>query len=209
MVAVGVIGIILALIGIVSDNPNGNGANQTEILLAEPVSDADWFKGGKDSRAVLVEYSDFQCPACAHYSEMLQKLAQDFGGNLKIVYRHYPLPQHQNAKAAASAAEAAGRQGKFWEMHDLIFKNQNRWSDIEDADKEMAAYARELNLDADKFSADLKLKEIESKINADLASGNRSGVRATPTFFLGGKQIKNPSSYDEFKALVEKELGNI
>ncbi|MEK7131726.1 MAG: thioredoxin domain-containing protein, partial [Patescibacteria group bacterium] len=104
--------------------------------------DSDWIKGAplKDTRVTLIEYSDFQCPACGAYYPMVKQLGQEFK-NLSIVYRHFPLPQHANARPAAQAAEAAGQQGKFWEMHDIVFDNQNSWAGSKSVEEVFIAYA--------------------------------------------------------------------
>ncbi|MEK7596148.1 MAG: thioredoxin domain-containing protein [Patescibacteria group bacterium] len=180
-------------------------AKKQTASLALAVNESDWFKGGENAPAALVEYSDFQCPACASYAPLVRALAGEFGSGLKIVYRHFPLNQiHKNADLAARAAEAAGRQGKFWEMHDLIFDNQKQWSDARktEAEKIFAELAEKLGLDAEKFSFDVQSEEIEKAVAEDLASGNASAVQGTPTFFLNGKKIQNPRSYEEFKKLI-------
>ena len=99
-------------------------------LLTSAVSDSDWVKGNRSAPVVLVEYSDFQCPACAASAPLVKQLTEEFGNKIAFVYRHFPLPQHKNAYPAAQAAEAAGKQGKFWEMADLIFANQTKWENL-------------------------------------------------------------------------------
>lgn len=190
-----------AIFGFVKIAPDLAKKQSASLFLA--ANKSDWFKGGESAPATLVEYSDFQCPACASYAPLVKALAEEFGNNLKIVYRHFPLNQiHKNADLAARAAEAAGRQGKFWEMHDLIFDNQKQWSDSREAEKIFAGFAEKLGLDAEKFNFDVQSEEIEKAVAEDLASGNGSAVQGTPTFFLNNKKIQNPRSYDEFKKLI-------
>jgi len=123
-----------------------------------------------------------------------------------LVYRHYPLRSiHPNAQAAAEAAEAANKQGKFWEMHDVLFNTQSDWSTLRDPKSKFEEYARSLGLNVDQFKADRDSKETSSKIDADYLSGTQSGVQGTPTFFLDGKLITSPQSYEELKALVNKQ----
>lgn len=178
--------------------------------LTIPVSGADWSKGPAEAQAVLVEYSDFQCPACKSYHPLLKQLNEEFPGKIKFVYRHFPLSQiHQNAQLAAYAAEAAGLQGKFWEMHDLIFDGQEKWSieTARDAANDFIHYAESLDLDSGKLASDMDLSEIKQKVDLSYAGGSSAGVNSTPTFFLNGKKIPNPRTYDEFKKIIDAVLG--
>lgn len=164
---------------------------------------ADRIKGSKNAKAVLIEYSDFQCPACKAYFPIVKKIADSFKDKISIVYRHFPLPQHQNAQKASYAAEAAGNQGKFWEMHDLLFKNQNDWADKSNADALFLSYAKELKLNEEQFKKDIQSKIIRDKVYADVLSGQQAEVNSTPTFFLNGEKLENPSNLDEFKKKIK------
>ena len=198
------VGIGLASFGMVKLVKISPTATTASLVLA--VSDNDWFKGAKDAQVVLVEYSDFQCPACKAYYPFLKKLNADFEGKIKFIYRHFPLPQHKNAKIAALVTEAAGKQGKFWEMHDLIFENQDKWSGENNAGEIFAQYAHFLGLDTEKLGQDLNSSEIKEKVENDLQSGIQSKVNSTPTFFLNGVKLQNPRSYDEFRKIIEEFL---
>lgn len=204
LIVLGLFAVVLAIVG-VATRP----ANNVSGELAAPVNDNDWYLGGKNAKVTLVEYSDFQCPACGYYLPIVNQLAKDFGDNIKIVYRHFPLPQHQYARLAARYAEAAGRQGKFWQITEIIFDGQEQWEQSP-ADKVESdyflKYAQTLGLNIDKLKADLNLKEISDKIENDIRSGEASKISYTPTFFLNSKQIQNPGSYEEFKSLIENEL---
>lgn len=156
--------------------------------LAEIVS-SDQTKGNKKSKIELIEYSDFQCPACSYYHPYLKQIVEEFSGQIRFAYRHFPLSQHQNAELAAKAAEAAGKQNKFWEMHDLLFENQSMWSASNKAGDIFAALAASLNLDVNKFNADINSQEIKDKVANDLQSGLSIGVNATPTFILNGQKL--------------------
>ncbi|KKS38311.1 MAG: hypothetical protein A3G49_06180 [Candidatus Sungbacteria bacterium RIFCSPLOWO2_12_FULL_41_11] len=198
------VGIGLASFGMVKLVKISPTATTASLVLA--VSDNDWFKGAKDAQVVLVEYSDFQCPACKAYYPFLKKLNADFEGKIKFIYRHFPLPQHKNAKIAALVTEAAGKQGKFWEMHDLIFENQDKWSGENNAGEIFAQYAHFLGLDTEKLGQDLNSSEVKEKVENDLQSGIQSKVNSTPTFFLNGVKLQNPRSYDEFRKIIEEFL---
>ncbi|NBP57975.1 disulfide bond formation protein DsbA [bacterium] len=173
------------------------------------VTDEDTYLGNKDAKVTLVEYSDFQCPACKAYEDIVKQLIESYSAeDLKIVYRHFPLRSiHPNADLAAQAAEAAGEEGKFWEMKDLLFKNQAEWAQEKDPRGLFGAYAKSLGLDVAEFDEDL-LPEDDSKerVEKDYKSGVALGVISTPTFILNGVVLKNPQNLDEFKKLINAEL---
>lgn len=178
--------------------------NEKASLLE--VTEKDWVKGEANAPVTLVEYTDFQCPACGAYYPLIKQLTEEFGDKVKVVIRHYPLIQiHKNALPSARAAEAAGRQGKFWEMYDLLFVNQKDWSLAEDPTKSIfPSYAGRIGLDVEKFRQDMADSSIDDKINQDRQTGNDLEITGTPTFFLNGKKLDNPRSIEEFKSLVEK-----
>lgn len=182
-----------------------SGASEPVLLV---LANDDWIKGSENAKTVLVEYSDFQCPACAYFMPVLEKLAADFPNDLKIVYRHFPLPQYQNAKIAAYAAEAAGKQGKFFEMADKIFDRQKEWAEIsnEKAENIFKQLAEELKLNIEQFEKDAASEEIKRSVEKDSRDGYVLGINSTPTFFLNGKKIQNPRSYEEFKKVIENEI---
>lgn len=173
------------------------------------VTDEDTYLGNKDAKVTLVEYSDFQCPACKAFEDIVKQLRESYSAeDLKIVYRHFPLRSiHPNADLAAQAAEAAGEEGKFWEMKDLLFKNQSEWSQEKDPKGLFGAYAKEVGLDVAEFDEDL-LPEDDSKerVEKDYQSGVALGFNSTPTFILNGVVLKNPQNLDEFKKLIDAEL---
>ncbi len=186
-------------------SPADNGAPVSVAAIDE----RDWIKGNKESPIVLIEYSDFQCVACANYYPLLKELASEFGDDVAFVYRHFPLRQiFPNAQIAGQAAEAAGKQGKFWEMHDMIFEGQRNWSRQRQgqAEETFASYAAALNLDIEQFKRDIHSKSVEDKVNSDYQSGVRAGVNSTPIFFLNGKRIQNPRSYEEFRKLIQAAI---
>jgi len=201
IVAVIILGSVFGMVKMASkQNGVSGGALADSFIL-----DSDNIKGDRNSTTtpILIEYSDFQCPACASYHPMIRKATEELSGKFIFIYRHFPLAQHKNARPAATAAEAAGKQGKFWEMHDMIFENQRDWAEAKNAEEIFAGYAKELGLDAVKFKNDLTLKEIKNKVDADYASGIKAGVNSTPSFFLNGKKIANPRDYFELKAAIE------
>jgi protein-disulfide isomerase len=158
--------------------------------LKPPVNAADHQQGNTKGAITLVEYGDFECPHCRIAHPFIQKLLKEKGKEIHFVFRNFPLREiHPHAMIAALAAEAAGKQGKYWEMHDMIFEHQQSLN---------AAYllklAERLELDMAKFTKDAQSEEAEDKIETDFDSGIRSGVNGTPTFFLNGSPLL---TYDE------------
>jgi len=181
-------------------------ASSESILATIELKETDNIKGNKEASVTLIEYGDFQCPACANYYPLLKDLNKDFPDDLKIVYRHFPLIQvHKNALSAAKASEAASKQGKFWEMHNLLFEKQEEWAEDGNAKDKFMSYAESLGLDIELFKSDFDSKQVQDRISDDMASGNNLKVNATPTFFLNGNKV-SPRSYDEFKNLVDREI---
>ena len=167
----------------------------------------EWSKGNPQADVILIEYSDFQCPACKTYYPLIRRLSEELGDELRIVYRHLPLVSiHKNAIAAASAAEAAGRQEKFWEMHDKLFDNQDNWADDSNPDDKFKSYAAELELDLEKFISDYESSEVKNDVNSDLTAANSLRLNSTPSFVLNGRKLQNPRGYDDFKKVLEDEI---
>lgn len=190
----------LAYLGSRSSNSNVTG-------IPAPVSESDWMKGNKDAKVTIIEYSDFQCPACGKVYPMMKKAVQEFDGKIRFAYRHFPLVQiHQNAELAAEAAEAAGLQGKFWEMHDMLFDKQNNWGASKDAKKFFTQYAGELGMDKARFESDLVSDAVKQKIKNSRSETARLNLGGTPSIFINDKIIDNPGSYDELKKLIDGAL---
>jgi len=179
-------------------------SNQTPLPLIDKISSNDHIKGSPDAKNILVEYSDFQCPACRQYYLLLKRVSEELGNKVQIVYRNFPLTSiHRNASLAARAAEAAGVQGKFWEMHDQIFENQSSWSESTNPRSLFNSYAENIGLNLEQFKQDIESSQVKDKVNKDYNSGIQAGVPGTPTFFLNGEKINTPRSYDEFRSILE------
>jgi protein-disulfide isomerase len=150
--------------------------------LTPPVSAQDHTAGPDDAPVTLVEYGDFECPYCGMAHPIVQAAQRELGSQLRFVFRHFPLAEaHPHARLAAQAAEAAGAQGRFWEMHDTLFEHQDAL-DVED----LVGYAESLGLDSAQFARDLESGTYAKKVRDDFRSGVRSGVNGTPTFFVNG-----------------------
>lgn len=167
----------------------GPNATRERVLLDPPVDlDRDHFRGPRDAPMVLVEYGDFACDFCARATGVMKELRARFGDDLTYVFRHLPQTHvHPWAETAAEAAEAAGAQGRFWDMHDLLFDHQ---SELEVPD--LLGYAGKLGLDVERFARDIEDRTFSSRVRADVASAELSGASATPTFFIGGRRHTGP-----------------
>ncbi|MEO8638134.1 MAG: thioredoxin domain-containing protein [Candidatus Taylorbacteria bacterium] len=200
-----VIGAVLfGLVRIVKNNPPSS-EKDTPVNISDSVIGTDWIRGNANASTTLIEYGDFECPACGLYHPVLRELESQFKNDLRVIFRNYPLPQHANARLAARAAEAAGAQGKFFEMHDLIYEHQNDWTGKSDAKNIFLEYATTLKLNIGEYKRDFESKETGVKIDEDMASGNSYGVNSTPTFYLGNTKLA-PKSFDEFKKLIKDEI---
>lgn len=151
----------------------------------------------------ILKYSDYQCPACKAYIPLQEQLKAEFGDMIEIEYRYFPLGGHQFADLAARSAEAARQQGKFKEMHDLIFQYQEQWSQGSARDY-FFDFAEQIGLDMEQFENDLESEEVRQTVENQRQEGIRRTVNSTPTFFLNGQKLRqNPQSYEQFKAIVE------
>src|SRR3989344_2772616 len=204
IVIVGVAGLMVGLAYL--------GTRQTapvEALLAIPVGPADIQRGDVNAKATLVEYGDFQCPACAQYFPIVERIVGEYGDKLHFAYRHYPIrTKHANAQPASQASQAAAAQGKFWEYYRLLYEKQNDWEQLSNPADLFNKFAADLQLDMQKFATDQKSDATIKKIQDDLESGEDSGVQGTPTFYLNGKRIDPQGSYDIFKKLIDDALAN-
>lgn len=171
------------------------------------ISVTDHVRGAQSGKVTLVEFGDFQCPACGAYETIVRQLEADNKDTLKVVFRHFPLTQiHQNALSAAKASEAAALQGKFWEMHDILYDKQDEWSKGLNARDYFLTYATTLGLNTVKFTQDMESKAVEEKILAEYKEGVTLGIQGTPTFFINGKMIESPRNLEAFNALIKSAV---
>lgn len=154
----------------------------------------------------FVEFGDYECPACGIYSPFVKQLLTDFAGKINYVFRNYPLPQHKNGPISSYAVEAAGLQGKYWEMHEKVYATQADWSNLGDPTIVFVGYAKDFGLDINKFSTDLNSSTVKDKVKNDLNDGNTIGLTETPTFYLNGKKLILGGSYEQLKKAVESAL---
>lgn len=164
-------------------------------------------KGEGASGVKLVEYGDFECPACNQYYPLVKQVYEKYQADIVVQFRHFPLFQiHPNAIAGSRAAEAASKQGKFWEMHDKLYENQQQWTSSRNPQTEFVVYAKQIGLNTTKFSEDFKSSAVNASVQADIQEGNRLEVNSTPTFFIDGKKISNPTSLEDFNKVIETAI---
>lgn len=210
---IGVIVVVFA--GIVVYNNHKNNSNNSGSNL-QPTNHVE---GNLSSKVTLVEYGDYECPVCETYFTTVQQAQEKYNAQIKFQFRNLPLSSiHPNAIAGARAAEAADLQGKFWQMHDVLYASQNwqEWSTSSNADPYFWTYAQELGLNVTKFKSDFASIEVNNRIQADLAAFAKTGQEeATPTFFLDGKYIPNSELVDSstntptlaaFSKVIDAEL---
>lgn len=219
--AVIVIGLLTALV-ISSRNakPSIDVSNvkQDQILPASPASGniADQVFGNADSKVILVEYGDFQCPACGSAHPNIKAITEQYKNEIAFVFRNFPLSTiHPNARAGAGAAEAAGLQGKYWEMHNYLYENQDTWKNLTGTERTDAfvGFATILKLDTTKFTTDLASETVGQKISFDQAIGKKLNVDATPTFYLNGVKLESDvvsdvqnGTGDKLRTLINEAL---
>lgn len=172
---------------------------------------ADHVFGKQDSKVILTEYGDFQCPGCGGMHPTVKALTEKYEGQVTFVFRNFPLTQiHPNALVAAAAAESAGLQGKYWEMHNKLFESQSAWKDanVKQRIGVFEEYAKMLNLNTETFKTDIASAEVTKKINFDMALGKKINVSSTPTFILNGKELSNETwgNPEKFEAAIVAQL---
>ncbi len=187
--------VLLIGAAVVYSNQAGEKAN--ENLVIEP-----HIKGNPEASVTLTEYSDFQCPACQQFYPVLKEVLGMHEGKIRFEYKHFPLISiHPHAVAGGRAAEAAGQQGKFFEMHDKLFENQETWSKSSNPQPFFLQYAEELGLDMDKFKTHLRSSALRDQVMAGYEEARELGLSGTPTFFLNGEQMEF-ATFDEFAEQV-------
>lgn len=156
----------------------------------------------------LEEFGDFECPPCGMFHPILKQMEEEFGDKLHVTFREFPLvPTHQHALAAASAAEAAGLQGKFWEMHDLLYSRQNAWKTQFDVRSIFEGYAKEIGIDVERYQKDVGSDLVQQRIFQDGKRGHSLGVKGTPTVFMNGREVPFESlPADKLRVVIQQEI---
>lgn len=195
---------ILALVGVFALTGNKSNSTKSSSSNGTPTNHVE----GKGTAGVtLVEYGDYQCPFCEQYYPVVKQVQAEFGDQLAFQFRNFPLVSvHQNAFAGARAAEAAALQGKFWQMHDLLYQNQSQWSESGDPTSFFNQYAQQLGLNMAQFKKDYASSQVNNSINADTAAGTKLKIQGTPTFFLNGKEIQVTASASSFEKQIKDAI---
>lgn len=196
-------GAIIAFGGNKSDDTNSAASSSSSSKLTEHI------KGNPDAKVTLVEYGDFQCPYCQQYEPTIKQVLDKYQNDIKFQFRNFPLINiHQNAFAAARAAEAAGLQNKYWEMHDALYDQANwqTWTTANAPQAEFNTYAKELGLDVEQFKKDFSSSTVNDAVNADQAEGNRLKITGTPSFFINGKKVEISNSLASFEKVIDEAL---
>jgi protein-disulfide isomerase len=208
--------LVIAIFGLIIWQNKSNEAKVTfkgdanTIITEGPI--ADQVYGTRDAKVVLIEYGDYQCPACGNMYQPVKDLTEQYKDKVTFIFRNLPLTNiHPNALAASNAAEAAGLQGKFWEMHDKLYENQTAWSSvaIDKRESVFSGYASELGLDAEKFKKDLGSAEVSAKVARDRQTAKDNyQANSTPTFVLNGKKVDSQDAVnaEALKQKVEEAL---
>jgi protein-disulfide isomerase len=180
-----------------------------------PITSADHITGDASSSVSVIEYGDFECPACGEWEPLMEQLRQTYGTRVEFVFRNFPLYQiHPFAMVGAYAAEAAALQGQYWQMHDLLYKDQAQWTantTLTPADvvsQFFNGYAQSLGLNVAEFDVDINSSAVQARVQRDISSGNAADINHTPTFFVNLQQIPNPSGLAQFEQILNQELAS-
>lgn len=165
------------------------------------------FRGPENAQVTLVEFGDYECPSCGAYHPFVKEILSRYPDKLRLEFHHYPLVGvHRNAMIGAMAAEAAGEQGKYWEMHDALFENQRAWGESPNAEAILLVLASRLGLDLNKFQQALRSPAVQNRILQDVARGDAAHVNETPTFFIDGQRVYLKASIEDFVQVIEAHL---
>jgi protein-disulfide isomerase len=194
-----------------SASPTGSQApavQQTAANQGVPGAEPAHTRGPANAPVHIEEFGDFECPPCGVFHPILEQMEAEFGDKLQVTFREFPLvPPHQHALAAASAAEAAGLQGKFWEMHKLLYDRQQSWKGQFDVRPVFESYAKEIGLDVDRYNRDVGSDLVQQRIFQDGKRGHSLGVKGTPTVFMNGREVPfEQLPPEQFRVLIQKEL---
>lgn len=198
--------IIIVFVGFLVFNNNSKSKEAETTVKAEPTNHVK----GEGTQVTLLEYGDFQCPACSSYAPVMQQVIDKYYKDITFQFRHFPLISiHPNAFAASRAAEAASKQDKFWEMYDKLYANQAAWSASKNPNSFFESYANEIGLNLPTYQTDFKSDAVNAAIRADMGEAQKLNVAATPTFFVNGEAIETPvPTLEAFSEIIDKALAD-
>lgn len=190
-----------------SQSPRAQSSQLGPVKTGVPGAEPAHTKGPANAPAQIEEFGDFQCPPCGIFHPILEQMEQEFGDKLRVTFRQYPLPTHQHALRAASAAEAAGLQGKFWQMHKQLYEHQNDWKGLFDVRAAFDGYAKEAGVDVSRLNSDLGSAQVAQRIVQDGKRAQSMGVGGTPTVFLNSREVPFEMLQPEkLRVLIQKEI---
>lgn len=204
----------LVILGAMYGGPSSATPNTTPFVATTvpPIASTDWTQGNPNAKVTLIEYGDFECPACGAYFPLVQQIVANYSSTIYFSFRNFPLYTiHPDAGIAAQAAEAAGLQGKYWQMHDLLYTNQTTWSVVATSSvvaEYFNGYASSIGLNVSKFDNDINSTQVLTKINNDVTTGDNAQIDHTPTFFVNNVQIQNPTSLADFEATLNATIAS-
>lgn len=187
---------------------------ETSVLVSDNSYKTSGFVGGQylpasmSASLTLVEFGDYVCPACAAYEPYVKKILTDYAGKITFVFRNYPLSYHTNAPAASYAVEAAGIQGKYWEMHEKVFTTKDSWANLGDPTQTFVGYATKLDLNIEQFKSDMTSQKVRDIVTKDKKDGDTVGLSETPTFYLNGEKVTLTANFSDLESLIGSKLGN-
>jgi protein-disulfide isomerase len=210
---------VAIIAGAYSSGTSSNTASSTFVATAAPaITPADWSEGNPNAKVSLIEYGDFECPACGEYYPLVEQLVQNYSSTVQFVFRNFPLyTVHPFAGISAQAAEAAGLEGgtaKYWAMNDLLYTKQSEWSTnsaltpTQVTSQYLDGYAQSIGLDVNTFNNDMNATSVMQKIQTDVDGGNTAQIDHTPTFFVNLEQIPNPTSLSDFEATLNAAVAS-
>jgi len=188
--------------------PHVSAIPEDKTLSAKSGAESAHIRGNPDAPVTLEEYGDFQCPPCSMFAAFLGQLEKEYDSRLRVVFRNFPLKMHEHAREAALAAEAAGLQGRFWEMHDVLYREQETWSKASNARELFESYAGTIGLDLDKFKKDMDGEQARARVEADHQRGESLGINITPTLFINNQPLESKDKNPEgIRAEINAALG--
>ena len=202
---VGIIVVTIALIigGVFFLGKSKPQATEAVVDKTELTQNAKNVLGEQTAKVQIIEFGDYQCPACAQAQPILNKILENNKDKVYFAFRHYPLPQHKNAREAAYFAQSAANQGKFWKMHNMIYENQKEWENSDKAKEVFTGYAQKIGLDLEKLNQDLD--GVKGIVDQDFSDGNKLGVDSTPTFFINGQKYPGVIAESQFQDIINRE----
>ena len=180
---------------------------EDKVLPGKGDAESVHIRGNPRAPVTLEEFGDFQCPPCGNIAVFIDELVKEYGPRLRIVFRNFPLPNHKHAREAALAAEAAGLQGRFWEMHDVLYREQAVWSKADNVSELFNGYAGMIGLNLDRFKKEMDAEKTKARVDSDHERGDSLGVQSTPTVFINNRQVgPNDKTPDGLRATIDAAL---